>query len=100
MKTKIKCDACDTEHDAGQPCPMCNVEHEADREYVILSVERRTPDGFFVAVHGNTPMYADADKAMGFKYPSDAKSYANLNLFVTELGSLIMTRAEARKMTQ
>jgi len=27
MNTKTTCAACDTEHDAGAPCPMCNAEN-------------------------------------------------------------------------
>lgn len=52
-------------------------------KYVILSVERRAPTGFFVAIHGFSPFYSTKDKARQFDTYEEAKDYANKELFTT-----------------
>lgn len=52
-------------------------------KYIILSVERRAPNGFFIAVHGYTPMYGPAEKARHFDTYAEAAKYANDELFTT-----------------
>jgi len=52
-------------------------------QYIILSVERRAPNGYFVAIHGFSPFYSTKDKARRFATRKEAKDYANAELFTT-----------------
>lgn len=65
----------------GNPAPrqLCNKM----KNYVILSVERRAPLGYFVAIHGYSPFYSTLDKAHRFPSKEDAEAYGNKELFTT-----------------
>lgn len=60
-----------------------------NKQYVILSVERRAPNGYFVAFHGYTPFYSSIDKARRFNSKCAAKQYADNELFTSPDASFI-----------
>jgi hypothetical protein len=62
-------------------------------QYIILSVERRAPNGFFIAIHGYSPTYGPAAKARKFDTYAEAKKYANDELFTTADASVICDEA-------
>lgn len=49
--------------------------------YIILSTERRMPNGFFVAIHGYSPFYSTKEKAKRFSSYREAYEYAMAELF-------------------
>lgn len=57
--------------------------------FVILSVERGEPRGYFVAIHGLSPMFGELPKARRFDTEASAKNYADAELFSTPNASLI-----------
>lgn len=64
-----------------------------NKQYVILSVERRAPNGYFVAFQGFsgcTPVFSTVDKAKRFMSKTHAKHYANKELFTTPDASVIV----------
>ena len=61
-----------------------------NKQYVILSTERRAPNGYFVAIHGFSPYFATIDKAKRFMSKTHAKRYADKELFTTPDASVIV----------